>query len=122
MGPSIYYVSIMSDFFWPTDQLYVSMKTVMIVSKFFRPTHTVFVDVIYGWSLRIERKSRMKINRQEPFIVRTTTVVWWWCTNLRYMSIALLRIACKSVSYGNDIARESESSELGFDLLFFTLS
>ena len=108
----------MSDFFWPTDQLYVSMKTVMIVSKFFRPTHTVFVDVIYGWSLRIERKSRMKINRQEPFIVRTTTVVWWWCTNSRYMSIALLRIACKSVSYGNDIARESESSELGFDLLF----
>ena len=63
----------------------------------------------------------MKINRQEPFIVRTTTVVWWWCTNSRYMSIALLRIACKSVSYGNDIARESESSELelGFDLLFY---
>jgi len=50
-GPSIYYVSIISDFFWPTH--YVSIHKVVNVSKavHFLDPPSLFADVINGWSL-----------------------------------------------------------------------
>ena len=49
MGPFIYYVSIILDFFWPTH--YVSRDTVLNVSKnyhFLDPPTQFNADVIYG--------------------------------------------------------------------------
>ena len=50
-GPSIYYVRIILDFFWPTHSNQHKYSTERQKNwQFSRPTQS-FADVIYGWSL-----------------------------------------------------------------------
>jgi hypothetical protein len=48
-GTSLYYVSIFLDFFWPTH--YVSINTVINISKHLPGPPSPFADVIYRWFL-----------------------------------------------------------------------